>query len=272
MRVGQRLHRAVREILHPGLQRVGAMHQVAGLVVQPPQRIADRRPRDRADAAIDSCSATMLSNCEGPSDRSRRGRRRRRGTPATAAGTRRGRTRPHAQRAVRSRRAAPRQACRRRRLPRRARWCSSACSAAFRRRRLGHHVDEQLLDLAGLVDATRHLPGRGRTPGRHRCPQCVDVAGDPVGHLRHPTPISAQSSSVSVAIRSNTSRIDCSGEAITFSSPTSSRASCSSICRPSRSRIAATVTRSTSSTGLVPSRSRNAARAASTRAVTPSGE
>ena len=54
------------------------------------------------------------------------------------------------------------------------------------RRRLGHHVHEQLLDLAGLVDATRHLPRRRRMPGRHRCPQCFGVAGDPVGHLRHP--------------------------------------------------------------------------------------
>ena len=36
------------------------------------------------------------------------------------------------------------------------------------RRRLGHHVHKQLLNLAGLVDATRHLPGRGRTPGRRR--------------------------------------------------------------------------------------------------------
>ena len=54
------------------------------------------------------------------------------------------------------------------------------------RRRLGHHVHEQLLNLAGLVDATRHLPRCGRMPGRHRRPQCFGVAGDPVGYLRQP--------------------------------------------------------------------------------------
>ncbi len=54
------------------------------------------------------------------------------------------------------------------------------------RRRIGHHVHEQLLDLAGLLDATGDLPGGGRAPGRQRRAQCLGVTGDPVGQLRHP--------------------------------------------------------------------------------------
>jgi len=42
MLVGQRFHCAVGQILHPRLERVGAMHQVAGLDVQPSQRLTDR--------------------------------------------------------------------------------------------------------------------------------------------------------------------------------------------------------------------------------------
>ena len=38
-------------------------------------------------------------------------------------------------------------------------------------RGVGHHVDEQLLDLACLLDPAAHLPDRGRMARRHRRPQ-----------------------------------------------------------------------------------------------------
>ncbi len=120
--------------------------------------------------------------------------------------------------------------CTRRRPPRRV-AAVPACSASLSRRGIGHHVDEQLLDLARLLDSTRDLPDRGRLPGCHRRAQCCRRSRATRSGTRDIRRlISAQSSSVSVAIRSNTSRIDCSGEAITLSSPTSSPASCSSIC------------------------------------------
>ena len=52
--------------------------------------------------------------------------------------------------------------------------------------RVGHHVDEQLLDLASLLDPTAHLPDRGRMARGHRRPQRRGVARDAVGHPGQP--------------------------------------------------------------------------------------
>jgi hypothetical protein len=40
--IGQGLHRAIGQVLYPGLQRVGALHDVAVLVVQLAQRLGYR--------------------------------------------------------------------------------------------------------------------------------------------------------------------------------------------------------------------------------------
>ncbi len=74
--------------------------------------------------------------------------------------------------------------------------------------------------------------------------------------------IASQSCAVAVGMRSKMSRSPWTGEAMLLSSPRSSSASCSSSWRPSRSRIAATVTSSTSSTGSVASSSASTARTA----------
>jgi hypothetical protein len=55
------------------------------------------------------------------------------------------------------------------------------------RRRASDHVHEQLLNLARLLDAATDLPGSGRMACRYRRTQGVDVAGDTVGHIRHPS-------------------------------------------------------------------------------------
>ena len=133
-----------------------------------------------------------------------------------------------------------------------------------RARQFGDHVDEQLLDRACLLDAAADLPDRGRMPRGHGRAQCRCVALDPVGHPRQPLGSPSPSRRRCRWPSGRTRRASiCNGDAITLSSPTSSSASCSSICTPSRSRIAASVTTSTSSSGVTPSSSRSAALAAS---------
>jgi hypothetical protein len=81
----------------------------------------------------------------------------------------------------------------------------------------------------------------------------------------------AQFSSVSVGMRSRTSRTYWTGEWRLLTGARSSPASCLSTARPSRSRIASSVATSTSSTGSSPSSSARVARLRSARAATPSG-
>ena len=54
------------------------------------------------------------------------------------------------------------------------------------RRGVGDHVDEQLLDLARLLDPARHLPDRGRMARGHGGSQRVGVAGHAVGDPGQP--------------------------------------------------------------------------------------
>ena len=54
-------------------------------------------------------------------------------------------------------------------------------------RGVGDHVDEELLDLACLLDAAADLPDRGRMPRCHGRAQRCGVALDPVGHPRQPS-------------------------------------------------------------------------------------
>ncbi len=51
---------------------------------------------------------------------------------------------------------------------------------------VGHHVDEQLLDLARLLDCAPHLPYRGRMVRGGGGPQRLGITGHPVGYAREP--------------------------------------------------------------------------------------
>ena len=56
----------------------------------------------------------------------------------------------------------------------------------FSGRGVGHHVDEQLLDLTGLLDAAVHLADRRRMVTGRGGPQCIGVPGDTVGQSGQP--------------------------------------------------------------------------------------
>ena len=162
---------------------------------------------------------------------------------ARRAGSRRAARRPRRPLAPRGRgrRAADAAARRRRRAPR-----GEGGEEPVRRRRCRAHCSIAAVDLA----AGRDVPAVGREAQRR------DVAVDGAGHgARAACATIAQSSAVAVGMRSKTSRITCSGEAMMFRSASSAPAARSCLgAASSTSRSAATVIRSVPSTGSAASR------------------
>ena len=183
--VGQRIHRAVGQILHPLLESIGAMDEVARLAIESSQCLGGGRTRiepmgDRVllgDNAVQLLQPPVVRLVQ-VDDRSEEGSRIHlvRVAPAgvDVARVRADVLAEHLdQRGVGIGRA----------LGARSQFLAQGVVS---RSGIGDHRDEQALDLARLLDTPSYLAGGGRSPCRRRGTQRVGVSRDPLRDLGQP--------------------------------------------------------------------------------------